>query len=81
MTSLHHTVQRLLRRKHGIEVAHVNGAGDARLERWLYLLPQKLVEVEVLREEGMFLDVISAVYTETVVGITCEKAGEDGACG
>lgn len=79
LRALHDTVQRRLRREHGVEVAHVHRARNARLERRLDLLVHEFLKVDVLREERVLLDLVCAVHTQTVVRVTREQSGEDAA--
>ena len=58
-------------------MATYHRACDAGLERRLYLLLHEFVEVDVLREEGVLLDVVRAVHAQAMGGIARQQTGED----
>lgn len=61
----------------GIEVGHVNRAVYARLEGRVNLLLREQLEVDVVHEEGMFLDLLSAIDAKTIGGVAREKSRQD----
>lgn len=76
---LHKAVHRRLLREHRIEVRHIDGADDARLERRPDLLLRQLLKVDVFRKEIMALDVFRTLDTKTAGGVAGEQLGKDGA--
>lgn len=69
-------VLRDLARKLLVEVARVDRARDRWLERRLNLLGPQALEVDMPREEGMALDLLSAVDAESSCRVAVEQLRE-----
>ena len=76
LRALDHRIEGLLGRKDSVEIGHIHGAADARLERGLNLLLCEPVPVDLV-EERVALDLFGAVYAQTLRRVAREEAGED----
>ena len=61
----------------GIEVGHVNRAVDARLEGRVNLLLREQLEVDMVIEERVLLDLLSAIDAKTIGGVACEESRQN----
>src|SRR6266852_2677044 len=69
LQTLNHQVEGLFCCEDHVEIGHVYGAADARFERRLDLLLREVLPVDLLKER-MVLDLLCAVYTQTLRWVT-----------